>query len=123
MPGFTPAVGTANTPPRRALRVLLIDDDDGVRSIAQALLTRLGHEVSLTVIEAGKHLQETYHPGQRLAVQPDIYAKGGDYRPATLDSEERSVLDAAGTKICIVPFIPGFSTTRLLEKIRNSGSL
>ena len=57
------------------------------------------------------------------AVQPDIYAKGGDYRPATLDPGERSVLDAAGTKICIVPFVPEFSTTQLLEKIRKSGSL
>jgi threonine dehydrogenase-like Zn-dependent dehydrogenase len=38
--------------------------------------TRLGHEVSLTVIKAGKNLQKTYHSGQRLAVQPDIYQQG-----------------------------------------------
>ena len=38
--------------------------------------TRLGHEVSLTVIKVGKNLQSTYHPGQRLAVQPDIYQQG-----------------------------------------------
>jgi len=57
------------------------------------------------------------------AVQPDLYAKGGDYRPETLDPSERAVLDAAGTEICIVPFVPGFSTTGLLEKIRQSGSL
>ncbi len=38
--------------------------------------TRLGHEVSLTVVKAGKNLAATYHPGQRLAVQPDIYQKG-----------------------------------------------
>ena len=35
--------------------------------------TRLGHEVSLTVIEVGDNLKDRYHPGQRLAVQPDIY--------------------------------------------------
>ena len=57
------------------------------------------------------------------AVQPDSYAKGGDYRPETLDPAERAVLSAAQTKIRIVPFVPGFSTTRLLEKIRKSGSL
>ena len=38
--------------------------------------TRLGHEVSLTVIKVGKDLQDTYHAGQRLAVQPDIYQNG-----------------------------------------------
>ena len=38
--------------------------------------TRLGHEVSLTVIKIGKNLRGTYHSGQRLAVQPDIYQQG-----------------------------------------------
>lgn len=37
---------------------------------------RLGHEVSLTVIRVGKDLQGKYYPGQRLAVQPDIYQNG-----------------------------------------------
>ena len=38
--------------------------------------TRLGHEVSLTVIEVGENLKDRYHAGQRLAVQPDIYQEG-----------------------------------------------
>jgi len=38
--------------------------------------TRLGHEVSLTIIKVGKNLADKYQPGQRLAVQPDIYQKG-----------------------------------------------
>ncbi|HEU0291092.1 MAG TPA: alcohol dehydrogenase catalytic domain-containing protein [Anaerolineales bacterium] len=38
--------------------------------------TRLGHEVSLTIIKVGKDLAKDYKPGQRLAVQPDIYQKG-----------------------------------------------
>jgi len=37
---------------------------------------RLGHEVSLTVIKVGKDLQDDYAPGQRFAVQPDIYQDG-----------------------------------------------
>jgi len=35
--------------------------------------TRVGHEASLTVIKVGKDLRDTYFPGQRLALQPDIY--------------------------------------------------
>lgn len=35
--------------------------------------TRVGHEVSLTVIKVGKHLMDQFQPGQRLVIQPDIY--------------------------------------------------
>ena len=38
--------------------------------------TRLGHEVTVTVIEAGQRLQNQYPPGLRLAIQPDIYIEG-----------------------------------------------
>lgn len=38
--------------------------------------TRLGHEAALTIIEVGKNLQDRYKPGQRVAVQPDIYQDG-----------------------------------------------
>ncbi len=38
--------------------------------------SRLGHEVALTVVKVGKDLQDKYHPGQRFAVQPDIYQQG-----------------------------------------------
>lgn len=38
--------------------------------------TRLGHEVALTIVKVGKNLQKNYRPGQRLAVQPDIYQQG-----------------------------------------------
>lgn len=49
--------------------------------------------------------------------QPDIYVKGGDYTPETLNQEERRAVEAGGGKIVIVPLVPGKSTTSLLEKI------
>ncbi|MGH7992289.1 MAG: D-glycero-beta-D-manno-heptose 1-phosphate adenylyltransferase [Limisphaerales bacterium] len=49
--------------------------------------------------------------------QPDIYVKGGDYTPDTLNQEERRAVESAGGKIVIIPFVPGKSTTALLEKI------
>lgn len=54
-------------------------------------------------------------------VRPDIYVKGGDYKPKTLDARELAVLTAIGAKIRILPFVRGFSTTKLIEKIRKSG--
>ena len=53
-------------------------------------------------------------------VQPDVYAKGGDYRPDTLDPRERAVLTAIGATVRILPFVRGFSTTKLIERIRRA---
>ena len=38
--------------------------------------TRLGHEAAVTVIEVGENLRSKYEPGQRFAIQPDIYVDG-----------------------------------------------
>lgn len=51
------------------------------------------------------------------AAQPDIYIKGGDYTPETMNQEERRTVEQAGGKVVIVPLVPGKSTTALLEKI------
>lgn len=52
------------------------------------------------------------------SVAPDVYVKGGDYKAETLNSEERAVLEKLGTKIDIVPFEKGYSTSSLLEQLR-----
>jgi len=49
--------------------------------------------------------------------QPDVYVKGGDYTPDTLNQEERRAVETAGGKIIIIPFVPGKSTTSILQKI------
>jgi D-glycero-beta-D-manno-heptose 1-phosphate adenylyltransferase len=51
------------------------------------------------------------------AVQPDIYAKGGDYTLESLNQEERRIVEQAGGKVVIIPIVPGKSTTTLLKKI------
>lgn len=38
--------------------------------------TRLGHEATHTVMKVGEALRDQFHPGQRLALQPDIYQDG-----------------------------------------------
>ena len=45
------------------------------RNLAE-IPTRLGHEVTVTIIEVGEALADQYQPGQRVAVQPDIYQNG-----------------------------------------------
>jgi len=59
------------------------------------------------------------HDGDKILelAQPDIYVKGGDYTLETLNQDERPPVESSGGKIVIVPFVPGKSTTSLLEKI------
>ena len=52
---------------------------------------------------------------------PDVYVKGGDYNSDTLNSEERAALQKIGSKIDLVPFEKGYSTSGLLEKLRGGG--
>lgn len=52
------------------------------------------------------------------AALPLVYAKGGDYTSETLNPEERAVLERIGAEIRIIPFEPGYSTSRLLEQLR-----
>ncbi len=53
-------------------------------------------------------------------VAPSVYVKGGDYRVDTLDAEEHAILKKLGAEIRFIPFEPGYSTSRLLEQLRNS---
>jgi D-glycero-beta-D-manno-heptose 1-phosphate adenylyltransferase len=49
-------------------------------------------------------------------LRPDVHVKGGDYRKDLL---EREVVERYGGKIQIVPFVKGYSTTSLVNKIRD----
>jgi rfaE bifunctional protein nucleotidyltransferase chain/domain len=51
------------------------------------------------------------------AVRPSIYVKGGDYNPETLNAEERHALEAIGAEVRILPFEPGYSTSRLIAQM------
>lgn len=48
---------------------------------------------------------------------PDIYVKGGDYTPDSLDREEFLALQACGSQIKILPLVPGCSTSSIVKRI------
>lgn len=55
-------------------------------------------------------------------VQPDIYAKAGDYTLETLNPQERQALEECGTDIRFMPFLEGYSTTSLIKKINDAAN-
>jgi rfaE bifunctional protein nucleotidyltransferase chain/domain len=50
-------------------------------------------------------------------LQPDILVKGGDYRLE--DIVGREIVEARGGRVLALPFVPGYSTTQVLERIRS----
>lgn len=57
------------------------------------------------------------------ALQPDIYCKAGDYTLDKLNPEERGALQAVGARIEFLPFLEGFSTTKLIARIKAAGEV
>tara|TARA_B100001059_G_C17548655_1_gene434123 strand:- start:34 stop:525 length:492 start_codon:yes stop_codon:yes gene_type:complete len=49
---------------------------------------------------------------------PDILAKGGDYKIETIVGHE--IVQENGGEVILVPFIDGFSSTNIIEKIKKS---
>jgi len=50
-------------------------------------------------------------------VQPDFYAKGGDYTVDTINQEERRLVEALGGRVVVLGGVPGRSTTAVLERL------
>ena len=49
---------------------------------------------------------------------PAVYVKGGDYKTDTLNSAEREAVEKIGAEIRILPFEKGYSTSALIERLR-----
>jgi len=50
-------------------------------------------------------------------LQPDIYAKGGDYHMGSINQEERRLVEKYGGRLALLPGVPGMSTSHLIERI------
>jgi len=61
--------------------------------------------------------------GEIRALAPDVYCKAGDYTLETLNPEERGALEEVGARIEFLKFLPGYSTTSLIAKIKAAGEI
>lgn len=73
---------------------------------------------SLTAVDHVVIFDTTRCDCQLKSLAPDVYVKAGDYSLETLDRLERCALETCGAKILFMPFVPGFSTTILLQKMQ-----
>lgn len=103
---------------------VLLNGDAGVRALKGPLRPVQSEQqraYSLAALACVQGIILFDHPRahQEMAViQPDVYVKAGDYTLDKLDPGERQALESAGTLIEFLPFLEGFSTTALIERIR-----
>lgn len=81
-------------------------------------LTRTWQLAALSFIDAVVAFEEDT-PWELLQVlQPDILVKGGDYEIATIIGAD--IVLARGGQVLTLPFVDGYSTTSIEQKIKNS---
>ena len=51
-------------------------------------------------------------------LKPDVLAKGGDYEISTIVGHK--VVQENGGEVILVPFVDGFSSTTIIDKIKKS---
>ncbi|MEO6164920.1 MAG: D-glycero-beta-D-manno-heptose 1-phosphate adenylyltransferase, partial [Candidatus Binatia bacterium] len=57
-------------------------------------------------------------PYELIAViKPQVLAKGGDWSSAKIIGAD--IVEAAGGRVALIPYLEGFSTTEIIERIRN----
>ncbi len=78
---------------------------------------------ALTCVDAIVIFSEPRLTTEIRTLRPDVYVKAGDYTLATLDPGERAALEEARARIEFMPYLPGFSTTQLIAKIKAAGGI
>ena len=78
---------------------------------------------ALACIDAVVIFREPRLTAEIHALKPDVYCKAGDYTLEKLNPEERAALQAHGARIEFMPFLPGFSTTQLIARIKAAGEI
>ncbi|RFP63868.1 D-glycero-beta-D-manno-heptose 1-phosphate adenylyltransferase [Hymenobacter lapidiphilus] len=117
-----------------------VDYLEKARHLGQRLVVGLNTDASVSRLKPGRPLQDEVSRSRVLAsllfvdavtlfdeqtplalieaVQPDILVKGDDYAVNQIVGHE--VVLARGGRVLTVPLVPGYSTTRIVERISHT---
>jgi D-beta-D-heptose 7-phosphate kinase/D-beta-D-heptose 1-phosphate adenosyltransferase len=106
--------------------IVAVNDDDSVRRLkggaqgvprpVNALAHRLRMLSALACVDWVVPFSEDTPERLISRVLPDILVKGGDYRPEQIAGGEQVI--QAGGRVQVLDFLPGHSTSKLIQKIR-----
>ena len=101
--------------------VIAVNDDASVQRLKgetrpiNVLASRLYLLASLQCVDAVVPFSEDTPLDIIKLLHPDVLVKGGDYKPENIVGAKEVVAD--GGKVVVVPFVEGYSTTKLELKI------
>jgi D-glycero-beta-D-manno-heptose 1-phosphate adenylyltransferase len=105
--------------------IVALNTDDSVRRLGKGDDRPLNPQADRAVVMASQEAvslvtwfaQDT--PTELIArIRPDVLVKGGDYDMRKLP--ETALVESWGGRALALPFVDGYSTTRLVQKIRAS---
>ncbi|MCG3200395.1 MAG: Bifunctional protein HldE [Gammaproteobacteria bacterium] len=102
--------------------IVAVNDDNSVRRLkgpgrpVNALDHRMEVLAALSAVDWVVPFSEDTPERLICGVRPDVLVKGGDYRPEQIAGGD--CVRAHGGEVVIVDFIPGHSTTRIIEAAR-----
>ena len=107
--------------------LVALNSDESVRLLkgpGHPVQTGLERAYALAALGCVDHVVIFNEPNlmtEIAALQPDFYTKAGDYSLDKLHHGERAALEKCGAQIAFLPFLEGFSTTALIQKIAGIG--
>ena len=105
------------------LLIVAINSDRSVRSIKAPQRPILPETDRLELIAAMEMVDyvilfDDPDPYQLIAaIKPQVLAKGGDWSGDKIIGAD--IVEAAGGRVAVIPYLKGFSTTEIIERIRN----
>jgi rfaE bifunctional protein nucleotidyltransferase chain/domain len=108
---------------------VLINSDESVRALkgpTRPIEREAERAYCLAALSCIDHIVIFHTPRiveEIMSLKPDIYTKAGDYTIDTLHAGERAAFEAVGADIRFLPFLEGFSTTKMIKKIHKAGSI
>jgi len=101
--------------------IIGLNDDDSIRRLKGAsrpinpLQDRITMLSALRAVDLVIPFAEDTPAQLIAAILPDLLVKGGDYTLDTIVGARE--VQAAGGEVVVMPFLPGYSSSRLIERI------
>ncbi len=106
--------------------IVAVNTDDSVRRLEKGAGRPVNAEADRARVLAGLASVDLVvlfpedTPRELIAeLRPDVLVKGGDYRLEDIAGREEVL--ARGGRVMVIPFVPGYSTSSLLTRIRSGG--
>ena len=105
------------------LLIVAVNSDGSVKRLkgpSRPVISEVGRSELIAALEMVDYvtLFEEADPRRLIEeIQPDILAKGGDWRRDQVVGAD--IVERSGGKVAVIPYLKGFSTTEIIERVRS----